>query len=115
MNPIQECYSLTKELMDYLGESKEIERDDLIKKVEQFLDQRELLVQSIKPPFTKEDQLLGDRLILLSKQLDVQLINIKKDIQKDINGMNKKKKSMNQYTNPYANLQSDGFFYDKRK
>lgn len=115
MNPIQECCNLTKELIEFLRNNNDADRDNVIQKVEQFLVKRESLLEDIKPPFSAEDQLLGERLILLGNQLNLLFMNVKQEIQKDLNGLNKKKKSMNQYANPYANIQSDGFFYDKRK
>lgn len=115
MNPIQECYTMTKEMIETLQNNGNHDRDTRIQKVEDFLEKREQLFESIKPPFSDDDQLLGERLVLLGKKFDVLLMNLKLEIQRDMNGLNKQKKSMNQYTNPYANLQSDGFFYDKRK
>lgn len=115
MTPIQECYMATKELIEILRARDENDRDEIIMKVEDFLIRREQLLESIKEPYSDEEKLLGERLVLLGKQLDVLLMNLKQEIQKDISGLNQKKKSVNQYTNPYANLQNDGFFYDKRK
>ncbi|NYV66217.1 flagellar protein FliT [Bacillus sp. Gen3] len=115
MNPIQECYTMTKEMIETLLNNVNHDRKTRIQKVEDFLEKREQLLGLIKPPFSDEDQLLGERLVVLGKKFDVLLMNLKLEIQRDMNGLNKQKKSMNQYTNPYANLQSDGFFYDKRK
>ncbi|OJH18147.1 hypothetical protein BLX88_14820 [Bacillus obstructivus] len=115
MNPIQECYMMTKEFVETLQYTVNHDRDTRIQKVEDFLEKREQLLDSIKPPFSDEDKLLGERLVLLGKKFEVLLINLKLEIQRDMNGLNKQKKSMNQYINPYANFQSDGFFYDKRK
>ncbi|MGE8206915.1 flagellar protein FliT [Heyndrickxia sp. NPDC080065] len=115
MTPIQECFKLTEEMIEVLQATNEEERDVTIEKVENFLERREKLLEYIKPPFSEEEQLLGDRLVLLGKQLDVLLMNLKQEIQKDMNGLNQKKKSLNQYANPYSNLQNDGYFYDKRK
>lgn len=115
MTAIQECYNLTHEIIDILRARDENNRDDVIQKVEDFLEQREQLLESIKGPYSDEDQILGEQLVLLGKQLDVLLMNVKQEIQKDINKHNQKKKSVNQYANPYATLQNDGYFYDKRK
>ncbi|MCI1592520.1 flagellar protein FliT [Heyndrickxia oleronia] len=115
MNPIQECYTITKEIVETLQNTVNYDRDIRIQKVEDFLEKRQQILESIKPPFSDEDQLLGEHLVLLGKKFDGLLMNLKLEIKRDMNGLNKKKKSMNQYTNPYANLQSDGFFYDKRK
>ena len=62
----------------------------------------------------REEQQLGRAVLLLNQQVDHLLKLQKQEIQRDIQEINKKKKSSNKYTNPYESLSVDGVFYDKR-
>ena len=66
------------------------------------------------PLFTGEEQQLGRAVMLLNQQVDHLLKLQKKEIQRDIQEINKKKRSSNKCTNPYESLSADGMFYDKR-
>ncbi|PRS37738.1 hypothetical protein C6W19_10310 [Bacillus sp. RJGP41] len=61
-----------------------------------------------------EEQQLGRSVLLLNQRVNHLLKLQKQEIQRDIQEMNKKKKSSNKYTNPYESLSVDGVFYDKR-
>ncbi|MEP9404972.1 flagellar export chaperone FlgN [Peribacillus frigoritolerans] len=60
------------------------------------------------------EQQLGRAVLLLNQQVDHLLKLQKQEIERDIQEINKKKKSSNKYTNPYESLSVDGMFYDKR-
>ncbi|MDQ0881538.1 flagellar protein FliT [Peribacillus sp. V2I11] len=105
---------LTAELLAVLEECKITERDDKIGRVTQLIDQRDGLLSQIKPPFTVEEQQLGRATVLLNKQVDHLLKLQKQEIQRDIQEINKKKRSSNKHTNPYESPSVDGMFYDKR-
>ncbi|MGE6257356.1 flagellar protein FliT [Heyndrickxia sporothermodurans] len=115
MSVVQECYNLTEKLVTDLQLESEKERDVLIAEVTEILEKREQLLPLIKPPFSNEEMLLGTKLVELNKILHLLLNKEKQHIQKDINGLSKKKISMNKYINPYQSMQTDGYFYDKRK
>ncbi|MGG4264118.1 flagellar protein FliT [Peribacillus simplex] len=111
---IQTFHDLTVELLAVLEDGTIAERDEKIERVTQLIDQRDELLSQIKPPFTGEEQQLGRATMLLNQQVDC-LLNLQKlEIKRDIQEINKKKKSSNKYTNPYESLSIDGMFYDKR-
>ncbi|MGE7763761.1 flagellar protein FliT [Peribacillus sp. NPDC096540] len=111
---IQTFHDLTVELIAVLEDRTIAERDDKIERVTQLIDQRDELLSQIKPPFTGEEQQLGRAIMLLNQQVD-RLLNLQRlEIKRDIQEINKKKKSSNKYTNPYESLSVDGMFYDKR-
>ncbi|MFE0504618.1 flagellar protein FliT [Peribacillus butanolivorans] len=111
---IQTFHDLTVELLAVLEDRTIAERDDKIERVTQLIDQRDELLSQIKPPFTGEEQQLGRAIMLLNQQVDYLLKLQKQEIQRDIQEINKKKRSSNKYTNPYESLSVDGVFYDKR-
>lgn len=111
---IQTFHDLTAELLGVLEDRTIAERDDKTERVTQLIDQRDELLSEIKPPFTGEEQQLGRATVLLNQKVDHLLKLQKQEIQRDIQEINKKKKSSNKYTNPYESLSVDGMFYDKR-
>lgn len=115
MSAVQKCFSLTEKLITSVQKVNEQNREESITMIEELLDEREQLLRMIKPPFSKEEQIIGEKIVLMNDTLQ-NLLNIQKqNIQKDINSLSKKKTSMNKYINPYQNMQTDGYFYDKRK
>ncbi|MEY8192667.1 flagellar protein FliT [Peribacillus simplex] len=111
---IRTFHDLTAELLAVLEDRTITERDDKIERVTKLIDQRDGLLSQINPPFTGEEQQLGRAVLLLNQQVDHLLKLQKQEIQRDIQGINKKKRSSNKYTNPYESLSVDGMFYDKR-
>ena len=86
-----------------------------LRRFNSLLDQREGLLKSIHPPFSKEEQELGKQLVGLNQQVDQLLQKQKQEIQQDIKQLHIQKQSNQKYTNPYESLSIDGVFYDKRK
>jgi flagellar protein FliT len=115
MNAVQACNLLSEELITALQKVTTENRDKAIEKIQELLSKREQLLPMIKPPFTDQEALVGKKLIQQQNVLDRLLIKVKLEIQRDINGLSKKRTSMKRYINPYQNMQTDGFFYDKRK
>ncbi|MFF2457991.1 flagellar protein FliT [Peribacillus simplex] len=111
---IRTFHDLTAELLAVLEDRTITERDDKIERVTKLIDRREGLLSQINPPFTGEEQQLGRAVLLLNQQVDHLLKLQKQEIQRDIQEINKKKRSSNKYTNPYEGLSVDGMFYDKR-
>ncbi|MGG0409478.1 flagellar protein FliT [Peribacillus simplex] len=111
---IRTYHDLTAELLAVLEDRTITERDDKIERVTKLIDQRDGLLSQITPPFTGEEQQLGRAVMLLNQQVDHLLKLQKQEIQRDIQEINKKKRSSNIYTNPYESLSVDGMFYDKR-
>ena len=112
MSAVLECHDITNQLKVLLdGEG---ERDSKIESIESLLNQRELLLSSITPPYSLEEQRLGKEIVLWNKQIDQKLIGLKIDIKRDMNGVSKTKTTVQRYTNPYEAMQTDGMFYDKR-
>ncbi|MGE7906109.1 flagellar protein FliT [Peribacillus sp. NPDC094092] len=111
---IRTFHDLTAELLAVLEDRSITKRDDKIERVTKLIDRRDGLLSQINPPFTCEEQQLGRAVLLLNQQVDRLLKLQKQEIQRDIQEINKKKRSSNKYTNPYESLSVDGVFYDKR-
>jgi flagellar protein FliT len=114
MTAIQRCYDLTTELLQVVGSIDEEGRDNAITKIEELLGKRQAILEQLKPPFSNEENELGKGIVKMNRVLDTKLILISNKVQRDMNGLNKKKASAKKYTNPYESVNFDGMFYDKR-
>ncbi len=116
VNVVVDVYSLTKqlyELVQHLPNSEE--RDSYIERVEGLLEQRQQLLPQIQPPFSEEEQRLGQEIVRMNQVIDGQLKKRKEEVSVDIRKLKQKQQKTNKYANPYENLSFDGTFYDKRK
>ncbi|WP_335871570.1 flagellar protein FliT [Bacillus sp. 2205SS5-2] len=113
MSAIKECYQLTKKLYDLV--KSEGERESKIDHLTSLLDERESILTAIQPPFTGDEKKLGQQIVLMNKVIESEMQSVKTAIDRDRNGLNKKKTSVQKYVNPYESLQYDGMFYDKKK
>ncbi|WP_421381434.1 hypothetical protein ACOJQI_20100 [Bacillus salacetis] len=116
MSAVEDCHRITEKLHSLVHrEVDEEEREDLIKEVEWLLGQRETLLSQISPPFTEKEGRLGSEIVSWNKAINQKLKTIQLFIKRDINGVSNKKDKAQRYSNPYDNLQTDGYFYDKKK
>lgn len=115
MSSVLLCYTITKQLKDALELVNDENREATIAEVESLLEKRQSVNGTIKPPFTQDEQELGKQMIAWNGQIDRQLVQLRLAIKRDMNGLSKKKTSVQKYSNPYESLQYDGMFYDKKK
>ncbi|HYK74758.1 MAG TPA: hypothetical protein VEV44_16810 [Pseudoneobacillus sp.] len=116
MNPVEECYEITKLLTIVVQNAlNEEEREIIIDEIDELLFKREELLPKITPPFTLEESKKGEEIIKWNYFIDNNLAKIRTKIQNKLNKANKTKESVQKYVNPYQSLQTDGSFYDKRK
>lgn len=113
MSAVRACHAATKMLYDLIRIPVEDE-DERIAEIEQLLAEREAVLLDIKPPFSQEEQQLGQEMVQWNKSIDAYLKKVKYDIQRNITGLTKKKDSVEKYVNPYSSVLPDGMFYDKR-
>ncbi|MDR4935418.1 flagellar protein FliT [Rossellomorea marisflavi] len=112
MSSVSQCHALTKQLK-ILFEGTD-ERDSQIESIGALLEKREQLLPTIAPPFSPEEQSMGEEMIYWNKEIDQELERLKFAIKRDMNNVYKTKTTVQKYTNPYESVQTDGMFYDKR-
>jgi flagellar protein FliT len=115
MSSVLLCYTITKQLKEALEQVTDENRESTIEEVESLLEKRQSVLGTIKPPYTQDEQELGKQMIAWNQQIDRQLSQLRLEIKRDMNGLTKKKTSVQKYSNPYESLQYDGMFYDKKK
>ncbi|MGD6958955.1 flagellar protein FliT [Rossellomorea aquimaris] len=115
MSSVLLSYTITKQLKEALEQVTDVNREATIEEVESLLEKRQSVLGTIKPPYTQDEQELGKQMIAWNRQIDRQLAQLRLEIKRDMNGLTKKKTSVQKYSNPYESLQYDGMFYDKKK
>ncbi|MGM0754074.1 MAG: flagellar protein FliT [Bacillota bacterium] len=113
MSSVVRCHTITKQLKEALEHIEN--RESTIETIESLLDKRQILITAIRPPFTEEEQVLGKQMITWSQEIDKELSQLQSSIKRDMNGLSRKRTSVQKYANPYESLQYDGMFYDKKK
>jgi flagellar protein FliT len=117
MSVVAELFHVTKELRDLVCAPVPAEkREEAIKTIERLLAQRDELLRELRPPYSKEEQRLGRQIVLWNQEIDAQLRELKRQIQRDLTMIRQKKIANNHYINPYEQpLVMDGMFYDKKR
>lgn len=115
MNPVKDFYLTTKELIQLIEEKKVDDRVKRIAEIERLLAKRDACLKEVKKPLTDGEKILAQQAVQLNEKLVILLNEEKIGIQQDIRQLNIKKESNRKYVNPYASLQTDGAFFDKRK
>ncbi|WP_182199655.1 flagellar protein FliT [Paraliobacillus salinarum] len=112
---MNQLYTVSNELLDLLDKTVD-EREDVIDEISVLLENRDSLIEKIKPPYTTEEKEIGAKLISLDKKINQQLNGLFDDIKLDMRSLKKQKNSNKKYMNPYHSLTNyDGSFVDKRK
>ena len=118
MDLTQQLLQISAKLYQQLTEiPKEDQRDDLIKKINEMLDQRGIIITNLQQQGFQVDRTQKSHMMLieLDKGIRERLDNVMKSIQVDLKNLQNAKKNEQQYMNPYANVQvMDGRYYDKK-
>lgn len=113
MSAVKACFKVTEKLFQLVSRPL-ADRDQTVAAIEALLKEREELLSGLKAPFTEEEQQLGWEMVKRNKIIDAGLKKLKEEIQRDMQGLTKKRDSVDKYVNPYASMQLDGVFYDKK-
>ncbi|WP_062109111.1 hypothetical protein [Bacillus niameyensis] len=116
MNTVEKCLDLTEKIVELAQKVTEANRDQSIEEIETLLEQRLELLSLLQKPYSEEEQMTGKRLLIRNQVMEQSLMNIKTEIRKDLQMLEKKKQTATRYHNPYASAEElDGAFYDKRR
>ncbi|MEK4873508.1 hypothetical protein N1I87_01990 [Bacillus sp. FSL W8-0102] len=116
MGDMRTCFHITQQLFHHVQAKPAVaDRDEWIKRLLDLLDEREQVLKSLKPPFTVEEENLGQTIMKWNDVIQQALKGVQAEIKQSIRGVHNKKQNMRKYLNPYASLPMDGVFYDRRK
>jgi flagellar protein FliT len=117
MDLVEQLVSCSEKLLDVLQHST-VERDIQVKKVEQLIAERELIIARLKEeaPKNLNKHPKSQQIVEIEQGIQKGLRDLYEDIKMDLKKWNEKKRLQQSYANPFANVQTyDGCFYDKRK
>ncbi|WP_138419462.1 flagellar protein FliT [Aquibacillus sediminis] len=117
MNRVQPFYQTTVELLELLQQdNKKAERDQLIEQINGLIEKRAEQMQQIQPPYSDEEDQLGQQVVALNQQVQTKLDLLLNEVKQDVRTVKKQKNTNTKYTNPYKNLSNfDGMFLDSKK
>ncbi|MED1904773.1 hypothetical protein [Cytobacillus firmus] len=113
MGIVQNLHQQTSELYSLL-KSKQEDRDDLIKRINALLEERQQTIRLFQPPFTKEEKRLAEEILIYDKKINARLSDVMGEIKRDIVALKVKKQKHLKYENPYNLSPQDGMFLDKK-
>lgn len=117
MSRIHALYSTTLTMSELLSQKiTSTNREEVMQKIDDLLELREKQMEYIKPPFTKEEQHLGEQVIQLNEQISKKMDHLFESIKTDMRLVKKRKESNRSYINPYGKIKStDGMFMDSKQ
>ena len=116
MSALEKYYQVTMDAIDFLcdrGWSND--REQVISKLDDIIEIREMLQKEIQPPFTEEEERLGRECVKLNEELARLMAKRRAEVAQDIKMVREQKQHHHKYANPYEAMVTDGIYYDKRK
>ncbi|MBB5356188.1 flagellar protein FliT [Anoxybacillus mongoliensis] len=116
MSVVAELFEATAAIVTLLREPIEREkREAVIEQIEQLLEKREQLLQSLSPTLTDEERQMGKELLMLDREANALLQQMRQQIVQDLKQTKQTKVAVERYDDLYDSLSIDGMFYDKRR
>jgi len=113
---MQRLYDISIELKQIIKNINRANRDEMVPKVNELINKREALIKQVKEPYTDDEKMLGQKLILLNEEIQSSMNNMLKEIKKDILQLKQNKSSNLSYINPYSKTEmTDGIYLDSKK
>lgn len=117
MGNLEALVKITEELNDVLHQpihSKN--RESTIEQINHLIEKRGSLMDDIKPPFTKEEKLLGKKLVVMNETIQIKMNEVLSLLKIEMKQLKTQKKSNLNYVNPYKDVRTmDGMFMDSKK
>ncbi|MCZ0704138.1 flagellar protein FliT [Natronobacillus azotifigens] len=117
MERMEQLKTITYELRECVSESFSTnDREKKMDEMNQLLEKRAHILESIEPPYTEEEQAIGKELLPIDAEITEKMNAIFSNIKQEIRSVKKQKTLNKQYTNPYINVvTNDGTYWDKKK
>src|SRR5690625_589473 len=117
MSHVRSVYEISKQLLKILNEHTSInQREAAIKEIEQILEQRELLISKISPPYSEEEISYGKKVVKLNDEIEQLMSKWQVQLKDEMRNVKKQKSSATSYINPYKDVRHlDGMFLDQKK
>src|SRR5699024_4900707 len=114
MNRLQTLHDITKQLKELL-QSETDDREMLIEQMNELIDQHENELAKMSPPYSEEEKAIGWEVVQLNKHIEEAIHDLFSEVKKDMQNVQKQKKSKQSYMNPYESVNmNDGMFLDNK-
>lgn len=117
MNRLNALYEVTRQLYHLLEKPVPPKnRETIISRVNELIEQRGDLLQNIIPPFTHEEKQIGKEIVVMNGHIQNHMHVLFDELKEEMKQVKKQKKSNRIYTNPYEKIGAvDGMFMDSKK
>ncbi|WLV23974.1 flagellar protein FliT [Aciduricibacillus chroicocephali] len=117
MNRLKVIMDVSKKLDELLHSDEHADdRDILISKATELIEERGVLMAELQPPFTEEETNMGKELIPLNTRIEVRMTELFEELKREMKDLKQQKRSKQQYKNPYRHVASmDGMYVDSKK
>lgn len=117
MSRLNDLLEVTEKIASLLETKYETndERIVIIDRLNELLEERGKLIESIVPPYTEEEKEIGKRVIAHDKKIQESMENLYETIREDLKHLKQKKDSNKTYINPYGKMGTvDGMYLDNK-
>lgn len=116
MERVQKIYEKTEQLHQLLKqEITSQNRESLIVEVTKLIDERGQYMEGLTPPYTEEEQQIGQALIPMNREIEQRMNKLFNHLKSEMKQVQRQKKSNAQYKNPYKSVDTaDGMFMDSK-
>lgn len=117
MNRLDSLYNTTNEIIKTLNKTYTDvdDRTKIISEVNELLEQRDVILEGIKPPYTEEEESVGKEVVMMDLKIKEKMEDLYKSVQTDLRKLKQKKDSNKRYMNPYQGMKTvDGMYMDDK-
>jgi|SRR5690625_3933302 len=116
-NELNKIMNITEQLLNLLQtEPTAKEREQVIHQLNELLEQRDQYIKQLSPPYTAEEEKLGQQIVKMNEQITKKMLSIQNQLKREMKQMKRSKQSAEVYVNPYRDVRSiDGMFLDQKK
>jgi len=117
MSVLDELLDLHRSMLLFIrNDSKTIEREAIVERINDFHQKRQPLLDKLTPPETEGERTKANELVQFNNMITRFIEENFNEIKKDIQLGKQKKKNNHHYSDPYGKQRgTDGAFYDQRK
>ncbi|MDD9148074.1 MULTISPECIES: hypothetical protein [unclassified Sporolactobacillus] len=110
-----ELYEQTLAIKKLLDRADQTDREALIEKLQQLLDDRGKILLRLPRMSSNEDKRLTEKVADMNHEINAAMQEIKQSIINDMNQFRHRKHSVSRYRNPFQGSTKDGMFFDKKE
>ncbi len=116
MGRLEELHTVTLELLHLLENREDNDREKTIQHIDQLIGKRDKIIETIKAPYTNEEEELGKQILQLNERIMHELDQLYNLVKKDMKRIKQQKERNRSYINPYGSIKTtDGMYVDRKQ